>query len=73
MNLSKFGEKFTKKAGILQLMDDLGNALSVNKDILMLGGGNPGRITKVEDILKKNLLKILQDKNSWHKLIQVHS
>ena len=52
MHLSKFGEKFTKDAGILELMDDLGNALSVNKDILMLGGGNPGRIPEVQKIFK---------------------
>ena len=59
MNLSKFGEKFTKDAGILQLMDDLGNELSVNKNILMLGGGNPGRIPEVEKILRQQLLQIV--------------
>ncbi len=39
MNLSKFGEKFTRKAGITELMDDLGAAVA-NGDMLMLGGGN---------------------------------
>lgn len=44
MILSKFGEKMTQKSGILQLMDDLGNALTADKPINMLGGGNPAVI-----------------------------
>ena len=47
MQFSKFGEKFTKNSGILQLMDDLGNALNSEQPINMLGGGNPARIDKV--------------------------
>lgn len=47
MQFSKFGEKFTKNSGILQLMDDLGNALNSQQPINMLGGGNPARIDKV--------------------------
>lgn len=47
MKFSKFGEKFTKNSGILQLMDDLGNALNSEQPINMLGGGNPARIDKV--------------------------
>ena len=44
MELSRFGKRYSSDAGIVQLMDDLGNALSVNKSMLMLGGGNPGQI-----------------------------
>ena len=47
MQFSKFGEKFTKNSGILQLMDDLGNALNSEQPINMLGGGNPARIDTV--------------------------
>ena len=47
MQFSKFGEKFTKNSGILQLMDDLGNALNSEQSINMLGGGNPARIDTV--------------------------
>lgn len=47
MQFSKFGEKFIKNSGILQLMDDLGNALNSQQPINMLGGGNPARIDKV--------------------------
>lgn len=47
MQFSKFGEKFIKNSGILQLMDDLGNALNSEQPINMLGGGNPARIDTV--------------------------
>ena len=47
MKFSKFGQKFTQKTGILQLMDDLGNALAGSEPVLMLGGGNPARLSEV--------------------------
>lgn len=48
MHFSKFGIKFTQESGILQLMDDLGEALAAGDDWLMLGVGNPARIPEVE-------------------------
>ncbi len=53
MILSKFGEKFTQKSGILQLMDDLGNALASDKPVNMLGGGNPAVIPEANKIFQK--------------------
>lgn len=50
MNISQFGKKFTQGSGILQLMDDLGNALAGDKPINMLGGGNPAYIKAVNDV-----------------------
>lgn len=47
MQFSAFGENFTRKSGILQLMDDLGDALSSDQPVNMLGGGNPARIAEV--------------------------
>ncbi len=55
MKLSKFGEKFTQKSGILQLMDDLGQALASDEPINMLGGGNPANIPEVNEKFKKTL------------------
>lgn len=57
MNISQFGKKFTQGSGILQLMDDLGNALASNKPINMLGGGNPADIKSVNDVY----LDVLKD------------
>ena len=69
MNFSNFGHKFTQKSGILQLMDDLGNAMSDNSDMLMLGGGNPGHIPEVQVYFRQRMEKILDEKNSFEKLI----
>lgn len=43
MDFSIFGEKFTRHAGITQLMDDLNQGLT-NPNAIMLGGGNPAPI-----------------------------
>ena len=50
MQFSAFGEKFTQHSGILQLMDDLGDALKSDKPVNMLGGGNPARILEVNAV-----------------------
>ena len=50
MQFSAFGEKFTQHSGILQLMDDLGDALKSDKPVNMLGGGNPAKIAEVNEV-----------------------
>lgn len=53
MHFSKFGQKFTQKSGILQLMEDLGKALASDKPVNMLGGGNPAAIANVNAIFQQ--------------------
>lgn len=58
MEFSLFGEKFTRHAGITQLMDDLNQGLT-NPDAIMLGGGNPAPIPAMLERFQaeaKNLL-----------------
>jgi len=50
-------------------MDDLGNALSVNKSMLMLGGGNPGRIPQVQARFRQRMRDILDDGDRFERLI----
>ncbi len=69
MKFSSFGQKFTNKSGILQLMDDLGQAMSGNSDMLMLGGGNPGHIPEVQKAFRERMEQILCDQNYFEKLI----
>ena len=59
MQFSKFTSRFTSEAGIVQLMDDLGSAMSGTHDILMLGGGNPGHIPQVQQFLHERMQRIL--------------
>jgi len=73
MKISKFGQQFTSGAGILSLMDDLGNALaSGGDDMIMMGGGNPGHVPGFQDVIQKRLLKLAADKESFKKLIGVY-
>lgn len=58
MQFSRFGQKFTRQSGILQLMDDLGRALSEGKPVNMLGGGNPAHIPAVQQAFADTLRKI---------------
>lgn len=70
MKLSKFGEKFTAKSGILELMDDLGSAVAAGgKDMCMLGGGNPAHIAEVQEIYRQELMNILADGKSFENII----
>lgn len=64
MQFSSFGEKFTQHSGILQLMDDLGDALKSDRPINMLGGGNPARIPEVNRVFADVLAHI----NAEHSL-----
>jgi len=73
MNLSQFGKQFTSGAGILSLMDDLGNALaSGGADMIMMGGGNPGHVPEFQKIIQKRLQFLAADTPSFQKLIGVY-
>jgi valine--pyruvate aminotransferase len=69
MQLSSYGEKYTQDAGIVRLMDDLGRALQLNPDMLMLGGGAPGRIDALEQVFQQHLLRIAGDRQVLHGLL----
>jgi len=69
MQLSSFGEKFTAHSGILQLMDDLGNALAINRDMLMLGGGNPSHIPAVQQQLRQRMTEILANADEFERMV----
>ncbi len=59
MTLTRFADRFSKKTGILELMDDLGQAMSSRSDMLMLGGGNPAHIPEVNKIWRRRTEEIL--------------
>jgi len=69
MKFSSFGNSFSSDAGIVQLMDDLGDALSVNKSMLMLGGGNPGQIPEVQARFRQRMHDILDQGDHFERLI----
>lgn len=69
MKLSVFGRKFTRDAGIISLMDDLGTALAAGDDTIMMGGGNPGHIPEVAAIFRRQLLALAEDEGRFRQLV----
>lgn len=71
MRLSAFGEKLTAGAGILSLMEDLGAALAEGGKIMM-GGGNPGHIPAIQDVMRARLREIVEDDALLRRLIGIY-
>ena len=69
MNVSKFGRKLAVQSGIGQLMDDLGAVLSADREVLMLGGGNPAHIPQVEQYLRQSMTQILTDDGRFERVV----
>lgn len=80
MILSSFGEKFTRKTGILELMEDLAEASSAASAaasaaggaapmLCMLGGGNPARIPAVEAVWRARMGELLDDEAGFGRLV----
>ncbi len=69
MEFTQFGEKFTAASGIVQLMDDLGNAVAGGDDVIMLGGGNPSHIPEVQKIFRERMEAILANGDEFERLI----
>jgi valine--pyruvate aminotransferase len=69
MKLSRFGAKFSGPSGIVSLMDDLGNALRDNPDIVMMGGGNPARIPEVLEVYRQHLRAFSEDDDALFQLL----
>ncbi len=57
--LSLFGTKLSARSGILELMDDLGEAMTSRPDMIMMGGGNPAHIPAVQEIWRARLREML--------------
>lgn len=72
MKLSTFGEKFSSHSGIVEVMDDLGTALSENPDMIFMGGGNPGRVQQVEAIFQQRLESVMNDPIQRHNLFGIY-
>ncbi|MEM9478787.1 MAG: valine--pyruvate transaminase [Verrucomicrobiota bacterium] len=52
---SDIGRKLSAKSGILELMDDLGMAMTTHPDMRMLGGGNPAAIPEMQAVWRERL------------------
>ncbi len=69
MQLSRFGEKFTAKSGILELMDDLGKAMAGSEKKYMLGGGNPAHIPEMNAVWRRRMDEILANGDEFERMV----
>ena len=72
---TRFGARMARPTGALELMADLGAALahSGERDIRMLGGGNPARIPAVEAVYRRRLQEIAADPAQFGRFIAGYS
>ena len=56
--LSRFGERFSRKIGTAQLMDELGRAISEDPTAIFLGGGNLGTVPEMVALFRRRLHEI---------------
>lgn len=69
LHLSKLGRKLTRRSGILELMDDLGKAMSEHPEMRMMGGGNPARIPAVEAVWRRRMAEVLGDGDLYERML----
>lgn len=67
--MSRFAKRFTGLSGIASLMEDLGDALNQQPDLIFMGGGNPAQIHEVEACLARHMETIAKNPAAVHKLI----
>ncbi len=72
MQFSRFGQKLCTDAGIVTLMDDLGDALRVNPNMIFMGGGNPARIPQMEEVFAQALQNVMENPQQRQQLFGVY-
>ena len=68
-NWSKFGQRFTRRTGARELMDDLGSAMASQRPVCMLGGGNPAHIPELENLFRDELRALLEDDQEYRRML----
>lgn len=63
MKYSQLGEKISSHSGIMQLMDDLGEAMTLSPHVKMLGGGNPAAIPEVQALWRDRVTEGFADRS----------
>jgi valine--pyruvate aminotransferase len=66
---STIGQKLTTQSGILELMDDLGRAMTVQPDMLMLGGGNPAPVPQIQELWRGRMQALLGEGAAFDRML----
>jgi valine--pyruvate aminotransferase len=66
---SVIGQKLTTQSGILELMDDLGRAMTVEPDMIMLGGGNPAAVPAIQELWRTRMETLLTEGATFDRML----
>ena len=66
---SLMGQKLTGHSGILELMDDLGRAMSIDPHMRMLGGGNPAAVPEMQALVRERMKELLDDGDTFDRML----
>lgn len=69
LEYSRMGQKLTARSGILELMDDLGRAMTERPDMLMLGGGNPAAVPAVQALWRDRMQALISEGHSFDRML----
>lgn len=69
MQLSLFGQKFSATSGVVQLMQDLAEAVHDRPDMISMGGGNPALLPEVAALLRARMQALLEDPAGWQRML----
>ena len=69
LKLSRFGARFTRATGALELMDDLGSVLASDEPQLMLGGGNPAKIPAIQARFRERLEEVARSPREFDRML----
>lgn len=69
MEFSRFGRRFTRHTGAVELMTDLGAAMAADDPPLMLGGGNPAHIPAALDVFRERFAAVLASDREFRRLV----
>ena len=66
---STAGTKLTARSGILELMDDLGRAMTIQPDMRMLGGGNPAAVPAMQALWRERMQALLDEGAGFDRML----
>ena len=69
VEFSNVGRKLTVPSGILELMDDMGRAMTVEPQMRMLGGGSPAAIPALQALVRRRMQELLADGDSFERMM----
>ena len=68
-DFSLAGGKLAGHSGILELMDDLGRAMTGDSEVCMLGGGNPAAVPAFAALVRERMRELLEEGDAFERMM----